>query len=212
VMIGAPYAPEYAYPAANWNAHAGHGFAWVTPEGVPEATKRLLDRRGPAEPFIYVFAPESVVGPEVLETLSRYGYVQRIPGETPQEMAVRWAGFKDIGRKIGWWFGESIRSVGWGISESGHNMIVANPADWRACVPSGVLSHMGKHAPLLLTNEDGTLPEVTAGFLEVIRPTRMHPSVQTFNFAWIAGEGVPEATQRDVSERLTVPPRQTQRP
>lgn len=204
VMIGAAQAPEYAMSASNWNAHAGDAFAWVTPGGVPQATRDILSRRAPEEPYIYVFAPPEVVGADVMADLSQYGTVQRIPGATPQEMSARWAGYKDSGRKLGWWFGQENRSPGWGIAEAGHNVIVANPADWREVVTSGVLSHMGKHAPLILTNTDGTLSDPVRGYLNVIRPTRVHPSTQVYNFAWIAGRGVPVATQRTVSTLLTV--------
>ncbi|EYB66440.1 hypothetical protein DEIPH_ctg139orf0174 [Deinococcus phoenicis] len=204
VLVGATQAPEFALPAANWNAHAGDGFAWVTSAGVPPATRDLLKHRAPNEPYIYVFAPPTVVGQDVMDDLSQYGHVQRIPGATPQEMSARWAGYKDSGRKLGWWFGQEPRGLGWGIAEAGHNVIVANPADWREVVTSGVLSHMGKHAPLILTNPDGTLPNSVRGYLDVIRPTRVHPSSQVYNFAWIAGRGVPVATQRAVTELLSV--------
>lgn len=204
VMIGDTQAPEFAMPASNWNAHAGDGFAWVTPQGVPQATRDLLGRRAPSKPFIFVFAPPTVVGQNVMADLSQYGFVQRIPGATPQELSARWAGYKDSGRRLGWWFGQENRSPGWGIAEAGHNVIVANPADWREVVTSGVLSHMGKHAPLLLTNADGSLPDTVRGYLNVIRPTAVHPSSQVYNFAWILGQGVPNATQDAVSNLLTV--------
>lgn len=188
VLLASLDALDYALPAANWNAHMGKGFAFVTAEGVPDATRRMLERRAPGDPYLYVFAPESEVGPEVMAELTRYGQVARIPGVTPQEMAVRWAGYKDSGRKIGWWFGQESRAVGWGYAEPGHNTLLGNPTDWRELVSSGVLSHMGKHAMLLLTNPDGSLPQVVRDYLEgPLKPTRTHPSRQVFNFAWILG-------------------------
>jgi hypothetical protein len=195
VLIGALHAPEYSLPGANWNAHRGEGFAFVTEEGVPDATRRMLERRGPNYPYIYVFAPPDVVGQDVMAELTRYGHVQRIPGATPQEMAVRWAGYKDVGRKLGWWFGQEMRGVGWGYAEPGHNTLLGNPSDWREIVPSGVLSHMGKHAMLVLTNEDGSIPEAARNYLSgPLKPTRTHPSQQVFNYGWILG---PEASVSD---------------
>jgi hypothetical protein len=132
----------------------------------------------------------------VAAELSRYGHIQRIPGTTPQEMAVRWAAYRDEGRRLGWWFGERARRIGWGITEPGHNAILANPADWREVVPTSVLSHLGKHAFLLLTNPDGTLPASVRAYLQLLKPARTHPSQQIFNFGWIAGQGVPAATAR----------------
>ncbi len=48
-----------------------------------------------------------------------------IMGDTPQEMAVSWAGYKDLGRVYGWWFGKDKRDVGWGYAEPGHNVLLA---------------------------------------------------------------------------------------
>ncbi len=207
VFIGALAAPQYSLPAASWNAHAGDAFAYVTENGVPEATKRMLERRAPNYPYIYVFAPPSVVGPEIMAELARYGHVQRIPGTTPQEMAVRWAGYKDSGRMLGWWFGQRERGAGWGIAEPGHNTLLANPSDWREVVPGFVLSHMGKHAPLMLTNDDGSLPAVVRTYVgDVLKPTYTYPSQQVFNFAWILGsaENVPDNAMREYAGLLEV--------
>ena len=204
VLVGSTAAPAYAYPAANWNAHMGHGFAFVTPEGVPDATRRILERSWPNYPYIYVFAPESVVGQDVMADLAKYGHVQRIPGDTPEEMAVRWAGYKDNGLRVTWWVSFRPRSVGWGYAEPGHNILLAGPDDWRVIVPSGVLSHMGKHAFLVLTGPNGTLPDAARSYLEVIRPTRTYPSQQVFNYGWVLGEGVPDETMREASGLLGV--------
>jgi hypothetical protein len=202
VHIGSTAALEYALPATNWNSHMGHGFAFVTPEGVPDATRRILERSWPDYPYIYVFAPPSVVNESVMEELAKYGHVQRIPGDTPQEMAVRWAGYKDSGNRVDWWISFRSRSVGWGYAEPGHDILVGDPADWRIIVPSGVLSHMGKHAFLLLTEPGGGLPETAISYLQVLKPTHTHPSQQVYNFAWILGTSVSNETMRNVSELM----------
>ncbi|WP_229390130.1 cell wall-binding repeat-containing protein [Methanosarcina sp. DH2] len=204
VFIASTDALEYSYPAANWNAHMGDSFAYVTPEGVPEETRRILERRWPYYPYIYVFAPASVVDSEIMAELSQYGHVQRIPGNTPQEMAVRWAGYKDSGHKTSWLVGYRPRSVGWGYAEPGHNLLLANPEDWRVVVPSGVLSHMGKHGFLILTEPDGELPDVARFYLQVIQPEPIYPSQQVFNFAWILGRDVSNETVRELDGLLKV--------
>jgi hypothetical protein len=204
VFIASTDALEYAYPAANWNAHMGDGFAYVTPEGVPEETRRILERRWPYYPYIYVFAPSSVVDDEIMAELSKYGHVQRIPGSTPQEMAVRWAGYKDSGHRTSWLVGYRTRSVGWGYAEPGHNLLLASPEDWRVVVPSGVLSHMGKHGFLILTESGGELPDAARSYLQVIKPEPTYPSQQVFNFAWVLGRDVNNETVRELDELLRV--------
>lgn len=206
IFIASTDALEYAYPAANWNAHMGDGFAYVTPDGVPEETRRILEKRWPYYPYIYVFAPSSVVSSETMAELSKYGHVQRIPGNTPQEMAVRWAGYKDSGHRTSWLVGYRPRSVGWGYAEPGHNLLLASPEDWRVVVPSGVLSHMGKHGFLILTEPNGQLPDVARSYLQVIKPEPTYPSQQVFNFAWILGRDVNNETVRELDELLKVSP------
>jgi hypothetical protein len=117
---------------------------------------------------------------------------------------VRWAGYKDIGQRFGWWFGKATRNVGWGYAEPGHNLLLAPPDDWRIIVPSGVLSHMGKHAMLLLTQEDGTLPEAVDGYLEILQPSFTHPSQQLFTYAWFLGPDVPAETMDEFSSLIAV--------
>ncbi|MGB9939837.1 cell wall-binding repeat 2 family protein [Methanosarcina sp.] len=204
VFIASTDALEYAYPAANWNAHMGDAFAYVTPEGVPEETRRILERRWPYYPYIYVFAPSSVVDDEIMAELSQYGHVQRIPGSTPQEMAVRWAGYKDSGHRTSWLVGYRSRSVGWGYAEPGHNLLLASPEDWRVTVPSGVLSHMGKHGFLILTEPSGKLSDAARSYLQVIKPEPTYPSQQVFNFAWILGRDINNETVRELDELLRV--------
>jgi hypothetical protein len=204
VLVAHLDALEFAYGGANWNAHMGQGWAFVTDEGVPGATRRILSRRAPSYTYVYVFAPPDVIGEDVMAELSLYGHVQRIPGDTPQEMAIRWAGYKDLGRQFGWWFGQAHRDIGWGYAEPGHNLLVATPQDWRVIVPSGVLSHMGKHAMLMLLNEDGTIPEVMAGYANILQPTFTHPSQQLFTYAWFLGQGVSEETMDEFSDMIAV--------
>lgn len=204
VLIASLDALPYAYGASNWNAHMGQGFAFVTEDGIPDETRRILKRRSPNYAYIYVFAPPDVVGPEIMRELTRYGHVQRIPGSTPQEMAVRWAGYKDLGRVYGWWFGKFHRDTGWGYAEPGHNLLLGSPNDWRVLVPSGVLSHMGKHAMLVLTNDDGSIPDPLRSYLGILQPTITHPSQQLYTYAWVLGDDVSDETMREFSDMIAV--------
>ena len=72
---------------------------------------------------------------------------------------------------------------------------------------SGVLSHMGKHAMLLQTEDGGTIGEAATHFLDVLQPTRTHPSQQLFTFAWVLGQYVPDATMQELSYAIAVPAR-----
>ncbi len=73
-------------------------------------------------------------------------------------------------------------------------------------MPTGVLSHMGKHAFLLLTHDNGSLPEEARPYLMTLKPTRTHPSQQVFNFGWISGgnRSISDDTMRELSDLLEV--------
>ena len=46
-----------------------------------------------------------------------------------------------------------------------------NESDWQGAVGSAILSHLGFHAPLLFTNNNGTLPSVLDGYFKEVAPT-----------------------------------------
>ncbi len=177
-----------ALPSAFWNAHMGDGLAFVTDEGIPEPTRRILDRRANG-PWIYVFGDESVVSEEIVRELGQYGQVTRIPHNDLVGASVYFAGFADFGGNWGAWIFEDSRSFGWGLAEAGHNAIFVNgdgPGGWQNVIPATTLSHMGKHAPVLAVNQDG-VPDAVASYLEIWRPYRTAPQFQLLNHGLIIG-------------------------
>lgn len=196
---------DTAIPGVFWNAHKGDGFAYVTDDGIPEATHRMLSRRANG-PWIYVFGDESVVSDATVAELARYGHVTRIPKPDFTGTAPYFAGFKDQGRNWGAWFWAMPRQMGWGIAEAGHNAIFVNldgPAGWANALCATTLSHMGKHAPVLAVERDG-VPEATASYLEVIKPYVTAPQQQLLDHGWvIGGEGtISKATQARLDQLL----------
>jgi hypothetical protein len=180
--------PEMAIPAAYWNAHMGQGFAYVTSEGVPEATKEILKRRANGA-WIYVFGDESIVPEHVVRELAQYGQVTRMPRNDPSAISAYFSGFKDIGADWGAWFWQKARDFGWGISEAGHNAVFVNldgPAGWQNAVTATTLSHMGKHAPVLILDGDG-VPDSVRNYLMVLKPYPTDAQQQLLNHGWIIG-------------------------
>lgn len=198
---------DAAIPSVFWNAHQGDGLAFVTNEGIPEATRRILSRRANG-PWIYVFGDASVVNERIARELAQYGHVTRIPKPDLAGSAAYFAGFKDQGRNWGSWLWAVPRQMGWGISEAGHNAIFVNvdgPAGWANALCATTLSHMGKHAPVLAVMRDA-VPPPTENFLTVIKPYVTAPQQQLFDHGWvIGGEGtISPATQARL-DRLLAP-------
>ncbi len=185
VMIAADNAPEFSIFSASWTAHMGNPTFFVSANEVPEATKRALKRRA-QDAFIYLLGNEKVISPEIAEELGRYGHVQRIPGKDAFGMSTGFAGYADVGPNFGYWVAKTIRMFGWGIAEAGHNFIFVNPAQPEMAVPAGILSHRGKHGPMLLV-QDNTIPEPVVRYLKIVQPTYLGSQEQLFNFGWVIG-------------------------
>jgi hypothetical protein len=174
-------------PAVAWNAHMGHGLLFVRGDSVPAPTRRALSRRFRGEAFIYLFGDESVISERVKQELAQYGHVQRVPGRDPYEISVVFAGYRDAGFNQGYWIGSSSRDFGWGIAESGHNFTFANPDDWQQAVTGSLLSHLGKHGPMILVRPEGPNESATR-YLEMVRPTTGAPPDDLDNHGWILGD------------------------
>lgn len=153
-----------------------------------------------------MFGGTEIVSETVAALLGQYGIVDRVPGDTPQEVAVNFAGFRDAGTNFGWWYDNIKRDFGWGIFESGHGFTFPNPAFWQEMVSASIFSHMGKHTPMLLLNEDGTIPTATRDYLEAVQPGLAAPDAMSFNHGWVIGDpaSVPIDTQFEL-ERLLRP-------
>lgn len=179
---------EPAIPSAFWNAHRGDGLAFVTDEGIPQATIEMFELRANG-PWLYVFGDETVVSERIVRELAQYGHVTRIPGPDVTATAATFAGFHDEGADWGAWFWQKARTFGWGIDEAGHNVVAVNPAGpsgWQNVMPATTLSHMGKHAPVLVVNVDG-VPQPAARYLESTKPYPTAPQQQLTNHGWIIG-------------------------
>jgi hypothetical protein len=196
-------------PVVAWNAHMGQGMLFVQGSAIPQATLRALGRRRAGRTFVYLFGDTEIIPAAVERDLAAYGHVQRVPGRDAHEIGVAFAGYRDAGLKRGLWTTWSTRDFGWGIGEAGHNFTFANPDAWQDAVAGSLLSHMGKHGPMLLVRADG-LPSSVASYLEHVRPSRGAPSAPMSNHGWILG-GTPAiswATQADIDALLeAAPPR-----
>ncbi|MGI9091107.1 MAG: hypothetical protein ACR2GG_08395 [Gemmatimonadaceae bacterium] len=72
------------------------------------------------------------------------------------------------------------------MAEAGHNFVIVNPDDWHAAVTGSLLSHMGKHGPLLFASTAG-VDSATAQYIASMRPPAAAPRDQLTNHAWILG-------------------------
>jgi hypothetical protein len=189
VMIGSMDGTDYRYllPATHWVAHMASGLFWVTKNSVPKATVDALKRRnGMAR--IYIFGGPDQISGAVAKQLAKYGTIIRItnndivafnanPTNNPVDTAIVFAKM---------WDPEGM--VGWKITGPGHGFTLVNINDWQGAVASAPLSHLGFHAPLLLTEGPTQLPSAVDGYLSSVAPTFLtSPADGPYNMTYVIG-------------------------
>ncbi|HEX6714824.1 MAG TPA: hypothetical protein VF066_15645 [Thermoleophilaceae bacterium] len=187
VMVGSMQSFEYLLPATHWVAHMPTGLLWVNQDSVPAATVDALERRN-GQARIYVFGGPKQVSAGVIKELGKYGAVMRVtnddpvafnapPKDTPVDTAIAFAKM---------WDGDG--EVGWKITGPGHGFTLVNANDWQGAVASAPLSHLGFHAPLLLTDSPSKLsPELDAYYKSVAPTYLTSPADGPYNMSFVLG-------------------------
>jgi hypothetical protein len=187
VMIGSMQDYTYLLPATHWVAHMASGLLWVNRNSVPKATIDALQRRG-GRARIYLFGGPQQISGAVADQLSKYGTVLRVtnddivafnapPKDDPIDTAIAFAKMWDSG-------GE----VGWKITGPGHGFTLVREGDWQGAVASAPLSHLGFHAPLLMTNSAGRLPPPLEAYFKSVAPTYLtSPADGPYNMTFVIG-------------------------
>jgi hypothetical protein len=163
------------------------GLLWVNANSVPPATIDALKRRN-GQARIYLFGGPQQISGAVAKQLSRYGKVIRVtnddivafnapPKDTPVDTAIAFAKMWDPGGQ-----------VGWKITGPGHGFTLVNENDWQAAVASAPLSHLGFHAPLLMTDNAGRLPPQLDAYYKSVAPTYLtSPADGPYNMSYVIG-------------------------
>jgi hypothetical protein len=187
VMVGSMQSYRYLLPATHWVAHMASGLLWVNADSVPQATIDALKRRN-GRARIYLFGGPQQISPAVARRLARYGVVLRVtnddivafnadPKDTPVDTALAFAKMWD-----------ATGQVGWKITGPGHGFTLVNEDDWQGAVASAPLSHLGFHAPLLMTDRAGRLPPQVDAYYKSVAPTYLtSPADGPYNMSYVMG-------------------------
>ncbi|MEA2283021.1 MAG: hypothetical protein QOK21_3628 [Solirubrobacteraceae bacterium] len=187
VMVGSMESYRYLLPATHWVAHMASGLLWVHASSVPQATIAALKRRN-GQARIYLFGGPRQISAAVVKRLSRYGTVMRVtnnditafnanPTDTAVDTAIAFAKMWDPSGQ-----------VGWKITGPGHGFTLVNANDWQAAVASAPLSHLGFHAPLLMTDSPDRLPPQLDAYYKSVAPTYLtSPADGPYNMSFVIG-------------------------
>jgi hypothetical protein len=78
--------------------------------------------------------------------------------------------------------------VGWKITGPGHGFTLVHQDDWQGAVASAPLSHLGFHAPLLMTDDPARLPPQLDAYFRSVAPTYLtSPADGPYNMSYLIG-------------------------
>ena len=149
--------------AAGWTAHMGDPLLYVHANSIPPATAQFIRNH---QPNVYLMGPPAVISRAVLDQVRSLtsGYVARIIGFSPAEVAVNFSRF----------FAPTNSLYGWGRwspnSGQAFSFLSTNFTHLDLVAPAGsCLSHIGKHTPLLYV-EPNSVPDATRDYLMSVNP------------------------------------------
>ncbi|WP_415380518.1 DUF4396 domain-containing protein [Halosimplex sp. TS25] len=168
--------PQWALPAAAWSAYSGDPILYANEDGVPDATQEAIEELNASH--AYVLAPPGLVSDDALSELDVKW--TRVSGDTPQDHAIEVAEFRDESRDFGWGIHERDK-VGY------YNFMLVNPSEPEHAISSTNLQ-WGKAGPILLVNDDGSLPAVTENYAWQSQPAWFStPAEGPFNHLFAMG-------------------------
>ncbi|HTU30162.1 MAG TPA: cell wall-binding repeat-containing protein [Solirubrobacteraceae bacterium] len=189
VVIASTGSPAYAMPAAGWAAESGDPVLFVSPTGVPAATRQAL--QADSNPHIYVLGPKTVISPQIVRTLGRYGTVARVGRVGAAANSVAFAIYRNPACPFGKACAQIPGSFGWAIRSPGHGYTLLNASRPLDAAASAALSGSGDYGPQLLVQDPTTLPKpVLQYFLNYATPG-FSPGEQTaavYNHGWVIGD------------------------
>ncbi|QOY38598.2 cell wall-binding repeat-containing protein [Anaerobacillus isosaccharinicus] len=186
----------FSIPAGSWITHMDEPILYVTENEIPQATITALQKRN-GNAAIYVVGPQSVISNEVVEQLAEYGTVTRIDGETPEQISIEFAKFRD-----------HTTNFGWEVVGPGHGLVMVSTELPELAITAAPFAHLGKHAPMVWLAE-GNFSEAMHNYLGELKPTfENEPTEGPYNHAYLIGgeDLVPFKVQGFIDEMLEIVP------
>ena len=146
--------------AGYWSAHHGDPILYVQKNKIPCCTLEAIKKMNGIN--IYVIGSTKTVSKDVenhLSSLDNVKNLERIDGETPYDIAVNFAKYKDPKTEFGW--NRNYRD--------GHAFTFGNLNNPMEIIAGVLFAHMGKHTPPLLIRKD-TVPSVVEKYIKSVKP------------------------------------------
>ncbi|AWK52562.1 cell wall-binding repeat 2 family protein [Clostridium beijerinckii] len=182
--------------AGYWSAHHGDPILFVQKNNIPYCTGEVIKKMNDIN--IYIIGSTKTVSETVERSLSKMDNVNnlnRIDGETPYDISVNFAKYKDSKTEFGW-----DRNY-----KEGHAFTFGN-LNYPMKIIAGVLfAHMGKHTPSLLIRKD-RIPAAIEGYIKSVKPLPKDMPMPPFMHGFILGhiEDISYDTQIMIEDILSI--------
>jgi hypothetical protein len=159
------------------------GSAGLNPE--PDDRRAQAARR---QARIYLFGGPDQISTKVASQLYQCGEVIRVsnddpvafnapPPDSPEATAIAFAKMWD-----------PAGMFGWKMTGPGHGFTLVNINDWQGAIASAPLSHLGFHAPLLVTSNATSLPSDLDSYFTMVSPSFLNtPADGPYNMTYVLG-------------------------
>lgn len=167
---------EESMLACSWAAHMATPIVYINKAGIPPKTVDLIKQNNITS--IYVLGSGSSIAFDIVKELKGIKNninVQWIQGTNAYETSVNFMKFYDTSTMFGWG----------SYQKQGYSLTFCNKDNWQHGVCSSLLSHTGKHAPILLINKDSVPGEVKT-YIDSVNPSTGMPK-PPFMHGYIAG-------------------------
>lgn len=182
----------------NYAMHQGIPVLLTEKGRIPSPIQQFFQRH--PDMNVYIVGSERTIDAAVEGSVKRMtgGKVTRLTGSSSFDMAVQFSEFFDPETGIGW----NRNKKGQGDAFS-----FVNRKDWQLAIISGLFSHLGKHAPLLITRRK-ELPDEVKNYLRYLRPAMKRPPQPPFMHGFVFGtfDSIAYETQIEIEEIIIFPP------
>ncbi|MFZ5968454.1 MAG: cell wall-binding repeat-containing protein [Bacillota bacterium] len=176
IMIASMDSFEESMLACSWSAHMATPIIYTNKNDLPAKTIDLIQQNNISA--VYVLGSNHSISFDIVNRIKGIKNtinVQRIQGNTIYETSVNFMKFHDKSTMFGWGF----------YQKQGYSVAFCNKDNWQHGVCSSLLSHTGKHAPILLIDKDNIPAEVKT-YIDSINPSTGMPA-PPFMHGYIAG-------------------------
>ncbi|MGE7271974.1 cell wall-binding repeat-containing protein [Brevibacillus panacihumi] len=181
----------------NYAMHQGIPVLLTEKDRIPNPIQQFLQVHPDIN--LYIVGSPDTISTEVEKSLHNMtdGTVKRISGKSPFEISVQFSKYYDPETEIGWNRNEKGR---------GDAFSIVNEQEWRLAIISGLFSHVGKHAPLLISRSQ-ELPSEVKEYLLFLRPKMKRPPQPPFMHCFIFGnfDSITYETQINIEESIIFP-------